>query len=96
MSPVPTNVDKTGRPPYALVARFLLLSLKPSMKNGKKTRSLSSMSRPLGKTILCGMVFVMKTTTPYKDTGENCEIPMSPTAKPSTFWATPKPKPFHG
>ena len=41
-------------------------------------------------------VFVMKTATPYKDSGENCAIRMSPTGKPSTFWGAPKPKPFHG
>ena len=92
------SADSNVRPSYVLAANtsFLFPSFKSSMKNGKKTRSLSSMSRPIGKTILCGMVFVMKTATPYKDSGENCAIPMSPTGKPSTFWGAPKPKPFHG
>jgi len=97
MSPVPTNVDRTVRPTYVLAANtpFLFPSLKSSMKNGKKTQSLFSMSRTLGTTILYGMAFVMTTRTPWKDSGENSEIPMRVTAKPSTFWVTPKAKPFH-
>ena len=56
-------------------------SMKSSMKNGKKTRSLSSMSRPIGKTILCGMGFATKTATPCKDSGENCA---------RSLWAPPQ------
>ena len=41
------------------------------------------------------MAFVMKTRTSWKDSGENSEIRMMLTAKPSTFWVTPKAKPFH-
>jgi len=65
------------------------------LNDGKKTLSLSSKSRTLGKTIIYGMAFVMKTRTPWKDSGENSEIRMMVTAKPSTFWVTPKAKPFH-
>jgi len=97
MPPVPTNADRNVRPSYVLVANtsFLFPSLKSSMNNGKKTLSLCSKSRTFGKTILYGMAFVMKMTTPWKDSGENSEIRLMLPAKPSTSWVTPKAKSFH-